>query len=102
MLKKYGLVLIASMLVAQPIFADDSMDSDDKLCASIAKACVDAGYKHSAGEGKYFWQNCMKPLILGKTVSNVSIDTTAVKECRTAKIKQLSHLLDALKKADSK
>jgi len=99
MFKKYGFVLLAGMVIAQPIFADD-MSSGSKPCKSIVKACLDAGYKRSAGEGKYFWKDCMEPILLGKTVAKVSVDTAAVKACRADKIKELAQQLDALKKAD--
>lgn len=100
MFKKYGFVLLAGMFIAQPIFADTNMDSNSKPCKAIVKACLDAGYKRSAGEGKLFWKDCMEPVLLGKTVAKVSVDAASVKACRSDKIKELEQQLDALKKAD--
>lgn len=102
MFKKCGLVLIAAVVFAQPVFAFDFAGSDDKACATIVKACLDGGYKRSENDDKRFWQDCMKPILLDKTVANVSVDAKDVKACRAAKIKKLSKQLDELKKVDSK
>lgn len=98
MLKKYSLVLLAGLLTTQPVFACGNMNSDSK---AIVKACLDAGYKRSAGEGKLFWKDCMAPIITGKTVAKVSVDAADIKACRSDKIKELQQQLDDLKKADS-
>lgn len=100
MLKKYGFVLLATMLIAHPVFADEDMSSDDASCESIVKACLDAGFTRTDTENKQFWKDCMKPLVLGKSVENVTVDAKDVKACRTAKIKQLTKMLTELKKAN--
>ena len=96
-IKKPLILLATAMLMVQPVFADDDMDSQDKACVTVVKACLDAGYTRDGAEGKQFWKDCMKPVMLGKTVSGVTVDAKDVKACRTAKIDQLKHELDELK-----
>jgi hypothetical protein len=89
---KYSLALLAALAVAQPVFADDEM-SDNGACASIVKACMDAGYTgHKAGE-KLFWDGCMKPLIMGKAVEGAKVDAKDEKACREFKIKKMQQEL---------
>jgi len=96
---KQLLVLSAAALVIQPVFANDDMSADEKPCINIVKSCLNGGYTEQASEGKQFWKDCMEPLILGKTVSGVTVDANDVKACRTAKIKQLQQELGKLKAA---
>jgi hypothetical protein len=98
---KYSLVVLAATtILAQPVFADDEMNGLDhnKSCAGIVKSCLTAGYRRGT-PGKQFWKNCMNPLLLGKSVTGISISPEDVKTCRAAKIKQLEEELDQLKKA---
>ncbi len=97
MLKKYFVVLFTATLFAQPIFAHD-MGANEKPCMPIVKACLDAGFGSRANDAKLFWQDCMEPLLLGKTVEKVSVSATDVKTCRTAKIKELKEELSKLEK----
>lgn len=91
---KYPLALLAAIVFVSPAFADDS-----KECASIAKSCLDAGYTSNddVTTGKQFWMDCMKPLVLGKTVSGVTVDPKDVKACRAAKIKNMEQELKEFK-----
>ena len=93
---KYALVLLSTMLIVQPVFADEDMSSDFKPCKAIVKACKEAGYERHGSHDKNFWKDCMKPLILGKTVSGVSVDDKDIKACRTGKIKRLKYELKEL------
>jgi hypothetical protein len=97
MLKKLSLALLASVVLAQPVLAHDMM-SEDSSCAPIAKACIDAGYKGDATDDKHFWFDCMKPVLLGKTVENVTVDAAVLKKCRAEKIKKMTKELNELKK----
>lgn len=98
MLKRYSLALLATFVFAQPVLAAGMM-SDDGPCSNIVKACIDAGYKKSDADDKGFWFDCMKPLVLGKTVKDVTVDPADVKKCRAAKIKMMTEELKELKKA---
>lgn len=94
---KHPLALLAALLLIQPAFAHDDMTSDDKACTPIVKACLDAGYVRDGADGKQFWKDCMKPTVLGKSVTDVKVDAKDVKACRTDKIKQLKVELDEMK-----
>lgn len=96
---KRSLIVLTAMLIIQPVFADDDMNAVEKSCAPIVKACLDAGYSRDAANGKQFWNDCMKPTVLGKSVADVKVDASDIKACRTAKIKQLKEELEALKSA---
>src|SRR5437870_5818391 len=92
-------VLIAvSVFSVQFCFADnqDMSTSDSQACKAVAKACLSANYTRSSG--KKFWQDCMKPIILGQTVQGVTIDPATVKTCRSDKIKQLQDELQEFQK----
>ena len=93
-----SLAWLTAILLVQPVFADD-MNSNEKPCATIVKSCLDAGYTRDAADGKQFWKDCMKPLVLGKTVSGITVDAKDVKACRSAKIIKLKQELSELKKA---
>ncbi len=97
-------LILMAMFSMQSVFAQDQgmMPSDaaeGKPCATIAKACLDAGFVRMATQGKQFWHDCMKPLILGQTVSGVTVDPSVVQTCRANKIDQLKKELDEFQKA---
>ncbi|MBX3710031.1 MAG: hypothetical protein KIT56_09940 [Gammaproteobacteria bacterium] len=94
---RYPLVLLAAILMIQPVFADDDMSSDSKPCKAIVKSCLDGGYTRQKSEGKKFWKDCMKPLVLGQSVKGVSVKAEDVKACRAAKIKKLEQELNEMK-----
>lgn len=86
--------ILMAMLSTQQAFADDvqgmPMDSSrDKPCATIAKACLASGFARSEAPGKRFWQDCMKPVILGQAVIGVTVDSAEVQACRVGKIEEL-------------
>lgn len=97
MFVKYSLALLAACLIVQPVFADEDMSSDSKPCVTIVKACLDAGFTHQKIDGKQFWNDCMRPLVLGKQVAGITIDANEVKACRAAKISELEQELNELK-----
>lgn len=90
---RYFFIVLAAILMAHPVFANDEMNSYDKSCAPIVKSCLDAGYTHNGDKAKQFWKDCMKPILLGKTVSGVVVEDKDVKACRSAKIKKLKQEL---------
>lgn len=90
MRKSCLLIVLASLVSIQTAFADDM--SVSKPCKAVAKACLDAGY-FKKDSGKKFWMDCMKPVLLGKTVTGVKIDADTVKSCRTDKINDLTQEL---------
>jgi len=89
MSNKYLFAAVASLVLAQPLFADETMNFNDKPCAAIAKACGDAGFSRDGEAGKQFWGDCMKPVIMGKSVKNITVSKDDVKACRTDKISEL-------------
>jgi hypothetical protein len=93
---RYSLMVFAAIFMAHPVFADDDMNLNDKPCGTIVKSCKDAGYTHHGDKEKKFWKGCMQPLLLGKTVSGISVDEKDVKTCREAKIKKLKQELAQL------
>jgi hypothetical protein len=95
-------LILAACVLAQPAFADKDMDSDSKPCATIAQACRDAGFAKTESDGKKFWKDCMKPVILGQTVEGVkAIDANIIKMCRADKIANLKKQLKEFQNAFS-
>ncbi len=81
------LCLVAFALLTQQAIAGAAHNG--KACGVIAKACLTAGYDKNEGPDKQFWHDCMRPVILGKTVDSVTVDMPTIKECRTDKIAEL-------------
>lgn len=71
-------------------------------CENISNACLTAGFTRAGAENKDFWLNCMKPILLGQSISGVAVDGTIVKACRHEKIKQLKVELKELKGVSSR
>ncbi|HSW71490.1 MAG TPA: hypothetical protein VLH77_05875 [Gammaproteobacteria bacterium] len=95
---KVSLTLL-SIFAMHSVFAGEAeMSADSKPCGMIAKACMHAGYAKK-NEGKGFWTDCMKPVILGQTVKDVKVDAELVKTCRADKIKQLQQDLNDFQNA---
>jgi hypothetical protein len=95
-MRKIHIVLVlATLLAAQPIFADDT---DSKPCAAIADACSKAGFDKTT-EHKKFWKKCMKPVILGQTVQGVTVDPAVVKACRANKMNKMQKELKEMQGA---
>jgi hypothetical protein len=88
---RYLLLILAAIFFTSSVFAEDDMNL--KSCAPIVKMCLGAGYTHNGSHGKQFWEDCMKPLLLGKTVSGVIVDAKEVKTCRDHKIEKLKQEL---------
>lgn len=82
--------VVAATVFLQPVFANDYEDSmsNDRPCGMIAKSCLDAGYARE-NPNKKFWNDCMKPLLLGKTVEGVTLKSDVIKKCRTDKINEM-------------
>lgn len=100
MLIRYSLILLTALAI-QPVFAHEDMsNSNDKSCATIVKACLDGGYTRENSDNKQFWKDCLRPLLLGKAVTGITVDTSDVNQCRTAKIAELEAELSDLKKAN--
>lgn len=100
MRKYYVISLLLSFLITQQSFAwhDKSSDIGDasvKQCEMIVQACLDAGFTEST-KGKAFWLDCMKPILWGKTVAGVKIDSKDVGICRKSKISKMKEELKQL------
>src|SRR5579871_3542339 len=90
------LLTLIFILAVQPSFADDTMTVDSKPCSAIVKACGQAGFIHNESNGKKFWFDCMKPVLLGQAVKGVTIDAMTVKSCRADKINKLKQEMTEL------
>jgi hypothetical protein len=100
-MRKSSIVLVFTAIFSMSsVFADETIgmtsDSDSKPCATIAAACLSAGFVRSESSDKKFWKDCMKPIVLGHSVTGVSVDAETVKACRTSKIQQLKQELKQL------
>ena len=91
------ILMLMAMLAAQQVFAAGS--ASDQSCSTIADACLAAGFVKTESTTKGIWNDCMRPVILGKTVSGVSINASVVKSCRADKIKELQTELKELQQA---
>lgn len=111
MRKSHLILVLTAAITSSSVFAHMPMDS--KACATIAKACREAGFarkegggKEGAGQegarkeggGRAFWQDCMKPTILSQPVKGVSVDADTIKTCRTDKITELKNELNEFEK----
>src|SRR6185295_17454700 len=90
-------LMLMAILAAQQVFAADS--AGDKSCSTIADACLAAGFVKTESATKGIWHDCMRPVILGKTVSGVSIKASVVKSCRADKIRDLKMELKEMEHA---
>lgn len=97
MRKSHLIVTLVTLLSSSVLFANHSDMSDDSACGVIAKACVKAGYSRDDHDKK-FWMDCMKPVVLGKSVKNVDVDAATVKSCRTDKIAKMKNELNEMEK----
>lgn len=98
------IVIVAAIFSTQLLFADNEaqyMSSDSTPCAPVVKACLDAGFTRSETTDKKFWFDCMKPIMLGKTVQGVTVDAAVAKDCRAKKINELKKEMKELQKVAS-
>ncbi len=101
MQKIQSIFIVAILLSTQAISATplDNLAALSKPCTTVAKACKDAGYATAETKDKRFWQDCMKPIILGQSVQGVTIDAATIKACRATKIDDLKSDLQELQNA---
>lgn len=100
-------LVLSTLLFTQAAFADTAAEgsansSADQPCATVAKACLTAGFERNESPGKEFWQDCMKPILVGQTPNGVTVDAKLVKTCRATKVKELKSELRDLQKASAK
>lgn len=99
-MRKHVLIGLAAFLSTQAIFAADAQDTtlspDAKPCAVVAQSCLNAGFVRDGAPGKRFWEDCMKPLLMGQTIQGITIDANVAVTCRTNKINQLKQELQDL------
>ncbi|MEO8402273.1 MAG: hypothetical protein ABI597_10870 [Gammaproteobacteria bacterium] len=81
--------MFVALFATQQVFAQPGMMDRDKNCMTIAKACEAAGFTRGKSPNKGFWFDCMKPIVLGKTVAGVTIDPAVAKSCRQHKVNEL-------------
>lgn len=92
--KVYIALMLTAIFGVQQVFAHDD---DNKSCEAIVNACLDAGFVKEKSEDKGMWKNCMKPLILGKSVDKVKVEESDVKACRSHKIEKTEKELKEFK-----
>lgn len=94
-------IMLVAMISAHQVYADDlaSTTHGGKPCETIASACLDAGFVKTESADKGLWRNCMKPIILGKTVANVKVDAYVAHACRMNKIDEMKIELKEFQKA---
>ncbi|STX27675.1 Uncharacterised protein [Legionella beliardensis] len=85
-MKKLSLIMATTFLFSPAVFSGEAKNA----CKEIAKACEAAGFKDN---DKKFWRDCMRPVILGKKVDGVTVESTQVTTCRERKIVQLQREL---------
>lgn len=101
----YTIAASLTLLLSQHALAvtsSDPFEASSKDCEMIANTCLNAGYAREGAQGKEFWHDCMKPVLLGNsTVAGVTIDPNTVKMCRQFKITNLMNQINALRKVQS-
>ena len=85
----YKFSIIVLFFISQATFTAQAISSTLKPCETIAKACLKAGYLQRESGYKTFWMDCMKPILMGKSVENVKIDQETIQSCRSVKIDAL-------------
>lgn len=85
-MRKIHIGLMLAIFLSPSVFANHM---HSKACAAVGDACKKAGYTRDENGNKKFWQDCMKPVVMGKTVKDVTVDPLTVKQCRMDKIHQL-------------
>lgn len=107
MSKFYFVFALLSLFCSEPVFAQamgmtDPDEASNPQCEMIAKSCLDAGFDRQGPPGKAFWHDCMKPILFGKPVSGVTVDSQTVHACRAFKIKNLQQQLNEFKSLKNK
>lgn len=89
MFKIYLMSLFILLTISQSVFANlDGRNS----CKHLAHSCRAAGFDKS----NKFWSNCMKPVLMGKTIKGVSIDKKVADACRANKIEKMKKEINEL------
>lgn len=81
--------------------ASESAETPATQCDGIAKSCVMAGFTHDGSAGKSIWIDCMKPLLMGKSVTGITISLDDLKVCRQQKIENMKLEIQELQQAMS-
>jgi hypothetical protein len=92
------IVLLMTLFTTHLSFAAPAPSS--KQCEPIANACLYAKFSEKNTTGKNFWYDCMRPILLGKSVKDVNVDPKDVTACRTFKIMDLQNLLKELQEVN--
>lgn len=88
--------LVSMLTLSTQVLADMN---ENKQCDTIAKACLSAGYTKNDGQGKQFWQDCMRSILLNKSVSSVNVEKQDVSACRAYKIEKMKDEMNQLQAA---
>ena len=88
-MRKFQLILaLLAVFPLQSATAGMMGKDEGTSCSQVVKACLSAGYTRGDTADKKFWMDCMKPVILGKKVSGVTIDPKVVKDCKVHKMRK--------------
>jgi maleate cis-trans isomerase len=94
------LIALSTILLMQSAFADETANTiAAKQCEAIARACVSAGYVEKNSTDKEFWQDCMKPVLMGQTVKGVNSTSAQAAGCKALKIQNMENELQEFKQA---
>jgi hypothetical protein len=84
-----GALILAISFSSLPVLANMMADDADNNCKTVAKACMAAGFQKGEDSTKKFWQDCMKPVLMGKPVQGVTVDPKVAEACRAAKMDKM-------------
>lgn len=102
-MRKVFILLVFSLGLMNQVFANNMTMNrhEPKSCQMIAHACMSAGFKRNGGTGHNFWFDCMKPVVMGKSVSGVRVSPNTVMSCRKAKMAMMHKEMKEMKKSQS-
>lgn len=86
-----AVIAIIALFIAQSSFANVS--DTNKSCEMIANACLSGGFVKAGDPGKTFWRDCMKPILLGQTITGVNVSAKDAMACRQYKIAKMKQEL---------
>lgn len=73
------LLLTISLLVSFSVF---STAQAARPCQPIVKACILAGVIQSSASRQVMFENCVKPIISGNSLSGVQVDSSVINACK--------------------
>jgi hypothetical protein len=81
--KSIRLLLAALILVLGFYGVNHYVDHKSNPCLALLAACTKAGYKDDAAQSKSVFKDCVKPLMTGETLADVTADPEDIVSCKT-------------------